>query len=192
METFLSSYILELLLNSIYFFRVYINQYWYFSGSYYQTIHTFQRSQLYTKINITQIKIITQIKLNNFSEFILNNINILGELLSNNIDFCQTIDSHSGGGARRGRCSIKADAHHSPPSPFLKMKSPLPKWKVKAHFQEMILTKKNPKSETVINTCASIIKQHWKKMKNLIFSFEALKFSYEKRNSLLENITLLD
>ena len=40
------------------------------------------------------------------------------------------------------------------------------------------------KLETVINTCVSLIKQDWKKM-----AFKILK---EKRNSLLENIILLD
>ena len=108
-------------------------------------MHTFQRSQLYTKINITQIKIITQIKLNNFSEFILNNINILGELLSNNIDFCQTIDSHSGGGARRGRCSIKADAHHPPPPPILKNEEPPTQVKSKSPLPGNDSYEKNPK-----------------------------------------------
>ena len=36
--------------------------------------------------------------------------------------------------------------------------------KSKASFQEIIPRKKKPKSETVINTCVSLIKQHWKKM----------------------------
>ena len=45
----------------------------------------------------------------------------------------------------------------------------------KTPFQEMIPKKNSEKLETVINTCVSLIKQHWKKMENL-----------------LENIILLD
>ena len=36
--------------------------------------------------------------------------------------------------------------------------------KREAPFQEMIPKKKLEKLETVMNNCASIIKQHWKKM----------------------------
>ena len=53
--------------------------------------------------------------------------------------------------------------------PHLKMKPPylknnLPQLKSEAPFQGMIPRKKPNKLETVINTCVSIIKQHWKKM----------------------------
>ena len=47
------------------------------------------------------------------------------------------------------------------PSPTLNEAPPL---KNKAHFQKMIPGKKTQKSETVINTCVSLIKQHWEKM----------------------------
>ena len=43
------------------------------------------------------------------------------------------------------------------PSPTLNEAPPL---KNKAHFQKMIPGKKTQKSETVINTCVSLIKQH--------------------------------
>ena len=39
-----------------------------------------------------------------------------------------------------------------------------PPLKSEAPFLEMIPRKKKKNSETVINTCVSIIKQHWKKM----------------------------
>ena len=45
----------------------------------------------------------------------------------------------------------------------------MPPVKSEAPFQEIILEKKNPqKSETVINTCVSLIKQHWKKMAEIL------------------------
>ena len=72
-----------------------------------------------------------------------------------------------------------------PPSPNLKMKPPQlknnPPLKSEASFQE-IIPRKNPEtSETVINTCVSIIKQDWKKMVEIpqkcnFFHLEHLKF----------------
>ena len=54
-----------------------------------------------------------------------------------------------------------------PPPPLGRLlqlkKTPLP-LKSEASFQEMIPRKKQKKSETVINTCVSLIKQHWKTM----------------------------
>ena len=41
---------------------------------------------------------------------------------------------------------------------------PSPHWTAKPSSKKLFLGKKFKKSETVINTCASIIKQHWKKM----------------------------
>ena len=43
-------------------------------------------------------------------------------------------------------------------------KQTLPPLKSEAPFLEMIPRKNPKKLETVINTCVSIIKQHWKKM----------------------------
>ena len=54
---------------------------------------------------------------------------------------------------------IKADVPHGAPL-HLKMKPP--PLKSKTPFQDMITRKKL--LETVINTCVSLIKQHWQKM----------------------------
>ena len=43
-------------------------------------------------------------------------------------------------------------------------KTPSPQLKSESSFPEMIPRKNPKKSDTVINTCVSIIKQHWKKM----------------------------
>ena len=62
---------------------------------------------------------------------------------------------------------IKIDAPHSPP--HLTIKPPIwettsPHWKVKPPSRKWFLEKIQKKSETVINTCTWIIKQHWKKI----------------------------
>ena len=58
---------------------------------------------------------------------------------------------------------------HHPFPPNIKMKpSPSekepPPLKSEAPFQEIIPRKNLEKSDAVINTCVSVIKQHWKKM----------------------------
>ena len=62
---------------------------------------------------------------------------------------------------------IKTDATHET-FPYLKMKpthlKTNPPLKSEAPFKEMIPRKNPEKSETVINTWVSGIKQHWKKM----------------------------
>ena len=54
----------------------------------------------------------------------------------------------------------------------------------------MIPRRKEKKLETVINNCASLIKQHLKKIaeitQNIIFSLGAFKILQEKWNSLLD------
>ena len=58
-----------------------------------------------------------------------------------------------------GRSSLKNEAPHlrnNPPSPH--------HWKLKHPSRKWFLEKNLEKSETVINNCVSIIKQHWKKM----------------------------
>ena len=69
--------------------------------------------------------------------------------------------------------SVSHNALHGalppPPTPAHKNKAPNwkttpPQWKVKPPYRKWFLEKKPKKSETVINTCVSIIKQHWKKM----------------------------
>ena len=57
-----------------------------------------------------------------------------------------------------------------------------PTLKSKAPFQEMILRRKQKKLETVIDTCVSLIKQHWKKMAEIaqICDFQNFKISQEK------------
>ena len=62
---------------------------------------------------------------------------------------------------------IKTNALHGAP-PHLKIKAPnlrnnLPYWKVKSTSRIWFLEKYFEKSETVIDTCVSIIKQYWKK-----------------------------
>ena len=66
--------------------------------------------------------------------------------------------------------SIKTDAPPwSTPTP-LKNKAPhlknnpSPPLKSETPFQEMIPRKKTQKNQKLINTCVSIIKQHWRKM----------------------------
>ena len=59
------------------------------------------------------------------------------------------------------------------------------------------IPKKTPeKSETVINTCLSIIKQHWKKVEEIPQKHDFLTWSIQdfvkKGNRLLENIILFD
>ena len=66
---------------------------------------------------------------------------------------------------------IKSDAPNDAPPPFppLKKEGPPsekqpPHWKVKLPSRKWFLEKKPPKLETVINSCISVIKQHWKKI----------------------------
>ena len=71
-----------------------------------------------------------------------------------------------GEGACHTPTPIKANA----PSPWgvpYPLKNEAHPLKSKAPFQDMILRKKQKKLETVINTCASLIKQHWKKMSEI-------------------------
>ena len=94
---------------------------------------------------------------------------------------------------------IKTDAPHGV-AHHLKMKpliwNPLPPLllKTEAPFQEMIPRKNPEKSETIINTSASMIKQHWMAdiSQEQDFRTWAFKLLQEKWNSFLENITLLD
>ena len=67
----------------------------------------------------------------------------------------------------------------TPPSPpsHLKMKSP--HWKVKASSRKWFPEKNPEKSETVINTCASIIKYYWKKMTEIPQERDFLTFSIQ-------------
>ena len=61
-------------------------------------------------------------------------------------------------------------------------------------FQGMIPRKNPKKSETVINTCVLLIKQHWKKMTEIPqkrdFLTWSIQNSSEKWNSFLQNILL--
>ena len=43
----------------------------------------------------------------------------------------------------------------------------------------MIPEKKKPKSETVINTCVSLIKQHWQKMAEIAYKRDFLNWSIQ-------------
>ena len=86
--------------------------------------------------------------------------------------------SHSGGGGQGGGApfpSCNFFLNHPPPPhqnrcPPLKNEAiPICKtttvpWKSEVSFQKMIPKKTSEKSETLINTCVSIIKQHWKKI----------------------------
>ena len=58
---------------------------------------------------------------------------------------------------------IKTDFPHGTPLPTEKQPPPH-HWKVKPASRKWFLEKNLEKSETVINICVSIIKQHWKKM----------------------------
>ena len=53
---------------------------------------------------------------------------------------------------------------HKNEAPNWKTPPPPPHWKVKPPSKKWFLEKNQKKSETVINICVSIIKQHWKKM----------------------------
>ena len=84
--------------------------------------------------------------------------------------------SHSGGVAPPSYDFFSKSPHQNqcpswgtPPPLHVKMKpqlkiNPPPYWKVKPPSRKWFLEKKPKKSETVINICVSIIKQHWKKM----------------------------
>ena len=80
---------------------------------------------------------------------------------------------------------IKTDAPHGV-SPRLKMKLPnwkttAPHWKMKFPFRKRFLEKKiQKKSETIINTCVSLIKQHWKKMAAISQKRDLLTWSIQR------------
>ena len=77
----------------------------------------------------------------------------------------------------------------SPPPIPPPLKNEAPHLKSRAPFQK----KKQNKSETVINTCASLIKQHWKKMAEIPqkFSLGVFKILSEKWNNLLKMLYYL-
>ena len=55
-----------------------------------------------------------------------------------------------------------------------------PQLKNEAPFQEVIpRTKKSEKSETAINTCVSLIKQHWKKLVEIPQKHDFLTWSIQ-------------
>ena len=70
---------------------------------------------------------------------------------------------------------IKAD---DPLPPSLKMKPPPLKSKVS--FQERFLEKKPQNSETVVNTCVSLTKKHWKKITEIPQKRDFLTWSIQK------------
>ena len=67
---------------------------------------------------------------------------------------------------------------------------------MKPPSRKLFLEKSTEKSETVINTCVSIIKQQWKKMAEIPQECDFLTWSIQnfvkKVNSLLENIILIN
>ena len=82
----------------------------------------------------------------------------------------------------------------------LKMKPPIwkttpPHWTAKPSSKKWFLGKNFKKSETVINTCASIIKQHWKKTQETPQECDFLTCSIQnlvRKVKLLENIIFLE
>ena len=67
-------------------------------------------------------------------------------------------------------------------------KQPPPHWKVKPPSRKWFLEKSTKESETAINTCVSIIKQHWKKKcKNSMKTW----FSHLEHSKFCEKIALV-
>ena len=64
-------------------------------------------------------------------------------------------------------------------APELENNPPPPPLKSESRFQEMIPRKQPEKLETVINTCISLIKQHWQKMAEILQKCDFLTWSIQ-------------